>query len=306
MIVDTLCYQTEDSISGDQSDTLNMEQNQKITEPDNTAVRTALWRALHVQVDAKPHVLEDEIGLKLIAPPDDWQQRPDMKFTKRIRASVVARARFIEDLIIQQSEQGVGQYVILGAGLDTFAQRRPTIASKLQIYEIDQPDTLTWKQQRLNELGFGVPEYLHFVPVDFETSSWWEQLLKAGFDTNKPAVVACTGVSLYLTKEAITSTLNQIATLATGSKLAMTFYLPMELLDEEDKPMQEIAEKGARAAGTPFVSFFTPNEILTLAREAGFREAKTISTKDMEQYYFMNRADHLLPASGEVFLLATT
>jgi methyltransferase (TIGR00027 family) len=282
------------------------EQNRKMTEPDNTAVRTALWRALHVQIDAKPYILEDEIGLKLIAPPDNWQQRPDMKFTKRFRASVVARARFVEDLIIDQSKQGISQYVVLGAGLDTFVQRKSGIASKLQVYEIDQPGTLNWKQQRLIELDFGIPEYLHFVPVNFETSSWWEQLLKAGFDISKRAVVACTGVSLYLTREAITSTLKQIAALVPGSKLAMTFYLPAELLDEADKPMQEIAEKGAREAGTPFISFFAPGEILTLALEAGFKEAKTISTKDMEQYYFTNRADNLLPASGEVFLLATT
>ncbi len=226
-----------------------------------------------------------------------------MKYTKRLRASIVARARFIEDLIIEQSKQGIGQYIILGTGLDTFAQRRPDIASKLQIYEIDQPDTLDWKELRLIELGFGVPDYLHFVPVDFETSSWWKQLLNAGFDTGKPAVVACTGVSLYLTKDAITATLKQIATLASGSTLAMTFYLPRELMDEEDKPMQEIAEKGARASGTPFVSFFAPNEILALADEAGFKEAKTVSTKDMEQYYFANRTDDFLPASGEVFLL---
>ena len=281
-----------------------MEQDQKIAEPDNTAVRTALWRALHVQLDAKPPIFEDEIGLKLVAPPDDWQQRPDMKYTKRLRASIIARSRFIEDLVLEQSQHGISQYVILGAGLDTFAQRRPGIASKLQIYEIDQPGTLIWKEQRLVELGFGISEYLHFVPVNFETSSWWERLLKAGFDTSKPAVVACTGVSLYLTKEAIIATLNQIATLARGSKLAMTFYLPIELLDEEDKPMQEIAEKGAHSSGTPFISFFTPGEILELARDAGFKEAKTISTKDMD--YFTNRADHLLPASGEVFLLATT
>jgi methyltransferase (TIGR00027 family) len=165
---------------------------------------------------------------------------------------------------------------------------------------------LAWKQHRLIELDFAIPKYLHFIPVDFETSSWWEELLKAGFDINKPAVVACTGVSLYLTKEAITSTLVKIAKLASGSKLAMTFYLPIELLDEEDKPMQAIAEKGAREAGTPFVSFFASDEILALAQEAGFKEAKTISTKDMEELYFKDRSDNLLPASGEVFLLATT
>lgn len=277
---------------------------QKSIEPDNTAVRTALWRALHVLVDAKPHILEDEIGLKLIAPKDDWKERPDMKFTKRLRASIVARARFIEDLIIDQSEKGITQYVILGAGLDTFAQRRPDIASKLQIYEIDQPDTLNWKQQRLTELGFGMPEYLHFVAVDFDTSSWWEELVKAGFDNQKKAVVVCTGVTLYLTKAAITSTLNHIASLAPGSKLAMTFYLPIELVDKEDQPMQEIAEKGARAAGTPFVSFFAPDKVVTLAHETGFKELKIISTKEMEQLYFADRSDGLVPASGEYFLLA--
>jgi methyltransferase (TIGR00027 family) len=263
---------------------------------------------LHIQVDAKPHILEDEEGLKLIAPDDHWRERPDMhpQFTKRLRASIIARARFIEDLIIEQGKCGIDQYVILGAGLDTFAQRKAGIASKLQVYEIDQPGTQTWKQQRLIELGFGIPRWLHFVSVDFETSSWWEQLLKAGFDTNKPAVVTCTGVSLYLTKEAITSTLNQIATLAPGSTLAMTFYLPMELMDEEDKPLQQIAEKGAREAGTPFLSFFAPNEILNLALNAGFKEAKTISTKDMEQLYFAGRTDDLLPASGEIFLLSKT
>jgi methyltransferase (TIGR00027 family) len=278
----------------------------KAAEPDNTAVRTALWRALHIQVDAKPLILEDEVGLKLIAPNEGWQQRPDMhpEFTKRLRASMVARSRFIEDLIIDQSTQGIGQYIILGAGLDTFAQRRPDIASKLQVYEIDQPDTQTWKQQRLIELGYSVAAWLHFVSVDFETSSWWEKLLKAGFDISKPAVIACTGVTLYLTKEAIADTLRQIATLASGSTLAMTFYLPMELIDEEDKQLQQIAEKGAREAGTPFVSFFAPNEVLTLAHQAGFKEAKIISAKDMETYYFMNRPDKLLPASGELFLLA--
>jgi methyltransferase (TIGR00027 family) len=285
-----------------------MSGEQRKIEPDNTAVRTALWRAIHVQVDAKPHILEDEVGFQLIAPDKDWQQRPDMhpEFTKRLRASIVARARFIEDLIIEQSKKGITQYVILGAGLDSFAQRRPDIANQLQIFEIDQPDTQTWKQRRLVELGFGIPKGLHFVSVNFETASWWEQLLKAGFDINKPAVLTCTGVTLYLTKEAIVSTLIPIATLAPGSTLAMSFYLPMDLLDEEDKFLQQLGEKGAREAGTPFISFFAPNEILALAHEAGFKQAKTISTKDMEQLYFMNRADHLLPASGEVFLLATT
>ena len=279
-----------------------------MAKPDNTAVRTALWRALHVHIDAKPYILEDEIGLKLIAPDEGWQQRPDMhpEFTKRLRASMVARSRFIEDLIIDQSKLGVSQYVILGAGLDTFAQRRADIASKIQLYEIDQPDTQIWKQQRLNELGFGIPVGLHFVSVNFETSSWWEQLLQAGFDINKPVVVACTGVSLYLTKEAITSMLQEIAGLASGSTLTMTFYLPMELIDEEDIALQQISEKGARASGTPFISFFSPEEMLKLARETGFKKVANISRNDLIKSYFVGRTDNLSPASGEEFLIATT
>ena len=137
---------------------------------DSTAVRVALWRALHVQVDPPPHVLEDEIGLRLVAPEDGWRRRPDMDphATRLFRASIVARARFIEDLVVERAGHGVGQYVILGAGLDTFAQRRPEIASSLLVFEVDRPGPQAWKRQRLIELGFGIPEWLRFVPLDLE------------------------------------------------------------------------------------------------------------------------------------------
>lgn len=195
--------------------------DKQMTEPDHTAVRVALWRALHVQVDSPPHVLEDEIGLRLADPEDGWRQRPDMdpESTSGFRASIVARARFIEDLVTEQLGQGVTQYVILGAGLDTFAQRRPEIASRMRVFEVDQPGTQGWKKQRLSELGFDIPEWLRFVPVDFEAGgSWWEQLKTAGFDARRPAVVASTGVTQYLTKDAIVATLRQAATLAPGPR----------------------------------------------------------------------------------------
>lgn len=280
-----------------------MQQSKKNIEPDITAVRTAMWRALHVHLDAKPYIFEDEIGLKLISIEGSWQRKRDTKFAKRFRASIVARARFIEDIISEQITHGIRQYVILGAGLDTFAQRRLDIAPKLQIFEVDQPDTLIWKQQRLIDLKFGVPEYLHFVAGNFQTSSWKEELLNAGFDPSKPAVVVCTGVTLYLAKDAIADMLRQVATFATSSILAITFYLPLEFLDEEDQLLRLSGMTSALKIQTPFVSFFTPNEILALAEEAGLKEAKTISTKEMK--YFTNRPDSLLPASGELFLLAT-
>src|SRR5919106_1392995 len=136
--------------------------HEQVVAPDNTAVRTALWRALHVEVDSPPHVFEDEVGLRLAAPDDGWRSRPDMSpFTPPFRASIVARARFIEDLVAEQAARGVGQYVILGAGLDTFAQRRPELASRLLVFEVDQPGPQEWKRQRLVELGLGAPSRLH-------------------------------------------------------------------------------------------------------------------------------------------------
>jgi methyltransferase (TIGR00027 family) len=116
-------------------------QDKQTAAPDSTAVRVALWRAMHVQADAPPHILDDEIGLQLAAPNDDWCRRPDMDpvGTMPFRASILARARFIEDMVVEQVGHGVGQYVILGAGLDTFAQRMPEIASHLLLFEVDRP-----------------------------------------------------------------------------------------------------------------------------------------------------------------------
>ena len=278
--------------------------------PDSTAARVALWRALHVWSDPPPHVLEDVIGLKLLAPDAGWRSRGDMdpQFTRPFRASIVARARFIEDLVVEQAGRGLDQYVILGAGLDSFAQRRPEIASHLKVFEVDQPGPQAWKRQRLIELGFGVPDWLRFVPVDFEAGgSWRDGLVTAGFDDSKPAIVVSTGVSMYLTKDANAATLREVASLAPGSTLAMTFLLPLEMADPEVRPGLEMAEKGARSSGTPFISFFTPPEILALAHEAGFGEARHVSAADLTERYFMGRTDGLRPPkNAEELLVANT
>jgi methyltransferase (TIGR00027 family) len=283
--------------------------NERTAVPDSTAVRVALWRAMHVQVDVPPHVLEDEIGLRLVHPDDGWRQRPDMdpRATSGYRASVVARARFIEDLVTEEAGHGVAQYVILGAGLDTFAQRRPEIASRLRVFEVDRPGPQAWKRRRLIDLGFGIPEWFRLVSVDFEAGqSWWEKLATAGFDASQTSVMASTGVSMYLTRDANLATLRQIAALARGSTLAMTFILPLELIDPEERPQHEEVYKRARAAGTPFLSFFSPSEMLALAQEAGFSKTWHVSTADLIQRYFTGRADGLQPATGESFLVATT
>jgi methyltransferase (TIGR00027 family) len=276
--------------------------------PDQTAVRTALWRAVHVQADAAPHVLVDEVGLRLADPDPGWRERPDMDptFTSGFRASIVARARFIEDLVTAEADSRVGQYVLLGAGLDTFVQRRPEFSQRLRVFEVDQPGPQAWKRQRLIDVGYGVPGWLRLVPVDFEAgASWWDLLIDAGFSPAAPAVAVSTGVSMYLTKEANAATLRQLAALAPGSTVAMTFMLPLELIDERDRQGMLMAQNGARASGTPFISFFTQDEMLQMAREAGFKDVGHVSGSTLNDRYFAGRDDGLRVSTGEDFLIAS-
>ncbi|QTE00066.1 class I SAM-dependent methyltransferase [Streptomyces cyanogenus] len=275
--------------------------------PDHTAVRTALWRALHLRADPPPHVIEDEIGLRLADPGDDWRSRPDMdeRETRPVRASIAARARFVEDLVAEQAARGVDQYVLLGAGLDTFAQRRPEIAAGLRVFEADRPGPQEWKRRRLTDLGYGVPDWLRLVPVDFE-GDWWGRLLAAGLDPGRPAVVACTGVTMYLTRDAVEASFRQVATLAPGSVLATTFLRPAEDVEPALRPFHQAAERGARAAGTPFLSYFTPPQILDLIRGTGFRDARHIPAEELTRRYFTARPDGLRPSRAEELVLATT
>jgi methyltransferase (TIGR00027 family) len=176
------------------------------------------------------------------------------------------------------------------------------------VFEVDRPAAQAWKRQRLIDLGLGIPPFLRFVPVDFEAGdAWWDQLLASGFDPARPAVVASTGVSMYLTIEAIEATLRQVATLAPRSTLVMSFMLPFELAAPDVRPAIERAAAGARANGTPFISFFTPGEMLAVARQAGFREVHHVSASELAQRYFAGRADGLRPPdNAEELLVART
>ena len=278
------------------------------TEPDSTAARVSLWRAMHVQIDSPPHILEDEIGYKLLAPDESWRNRPDMhpQGTSRFRASILARSRFIEDLVIEQIGLGLDQYVILGAGLDSFAQRKSEVMSRLHLYEVDQPGTQAWKKRRLTELGFELLKNLQFVPFNFElNSSLWHSLSAAGFDKTKATVVSSLGVSMYLTRDAIQKILCEMAGLAAGSKFVMTFMLPIEMTAPEDQFGYQMSIKGALASGTPFISFFAPEEMIDLARQAGFKKVEHLSTASLAPKYFSKRTDNLKPSTGEELLIAS-
>lgn len=274
--------------------------------PDSSAVRIALWRALHVELDAPPHLITDTIGLAMAAPADGWRNRGDMHpmGTRPYRAGIVARTRFVEDLVI---DEGFGQYVLLGAGLDTFAQRHPDLAETVNVFEVDQPNTQAWKRDRLEALGYGVPPSLRLVPVDFEAGDdWWQRLLDHGLDPHARAVVSSSGVSMYITKDATAETLRRLAGLAPGSVVVMTFMLPIEMADPADRPGLEGASRGAKASGTPWISFYEPDEIVALAEACGFTAGEYVSTADIADRYLAGRADGLAAGSGEGILLART
>jgi methyltransferase (TIGR00027 family) len=187
-----------------------------------------------------------------------------------------------------------------------FIEERPD-RPRLRVLEVDQPGPQAWKRQRLIELGYGIPDWLRLVPVDFEANeSWWEGLIAEGFDPGRPAVVVSTGVSMSLSREATATTLRQLAELAPGSTLAMTFLLPPKLVADADRPGLETSRKGARASGTAFVSFYTPEDMLEMAREAGFKDVRHVSGATNAERYFADRTDGLRPSSGEDLLVATT
>jgi methyltransferase (TIGR00027 family) len=279
---------------------------QEVSEPDSTAVRTALWRAMHVELDAPPHVLDDTIGLRLAEPGPDWRSRDDMHpdGTRAFRASMVARARYLDDLVTEHAAAGVGQYVILGAGLDTFAQRHPDIA--VRIFEVDHPGTQEWKRRRLTEEGFPPGDGLRFVPVDFERGeSWPEALLANGFDGSRAAVVSSAGVSMYLTRAATEGTLRQVAALPSGSVLAMTFMLPLDLADPAERAMLEYVEHAAAGSGTPFINHYSPDEMTDMCRTAGFSTVHHVSPDEVSERYFARRTDGLRPPTAERLIVAT-
>lgn len=278
-------------------------------EPDNTAERVALWRALHLEADAPPHVFHDTLGLMLLAPDPQWRDRDDMSaFTRPFRASIVARSRFVEDMVEAEARRGLDQYVILGAGLDTFAQRRPDLASRLTVFEVDRPGPQQYKRRRLSELHLDIPPYLRLVPVDFEAGDvWWERLASQGFNPQAKTLVSSMGVSMYLTREASEGTMQRIAALTTGSLLVMSFMLPIEMTEPDIRPGVLAAAAGAEKNHTPWVSFFTPSDMLALAARAGFKELEHVSADDLNQRYFADRSDGLrLALNSEELLIAKT
>jgi methyltransferase (TIGR00027 family) len=290
--------------------------------PDATAVITALWRAAHLRLDASPHVLEDDIGLRLVRDtdviaaylgpeatvgPDAWLRHPfmDDKF-RRWRASLVARARLVEDIVAEQIDRGCDQYVILGAGLDSFALRRLDLVGRLRVFEVDEPRTQAWKRRRFKELDLAPPATLSFVPVDFERQAWIAEIIKAGFDRAGPAVVSSLGVTQYLSVDAVQAMLGDVARLGPRSLFVCSFVLAPHFIEPDEQAMRAETEARASKLGHPWLSSFPPAEIRGLAERAGFPHVRLVTPEDLAGRYFAGRTDGLRPSSQNAYLIAST
>ncbi|MET9488020.1 SAM-dependent methyltransferase [Nocardia sp. NPDC006630] len=263
--------------------------------PSQTAMMAAAGRAAHLVVDHEPYLFQDTVAAtllgeraaELIAYHREYGDHPVLSGT---RAQVNARSHYTEARL----SAGFTQYVILGAGLDTFAYRSP-LARQVSVYEVDHPATQRWKCELLAAAGIDTTT-AHFVGVDFEHDNLASELTARGFDPTRPALVSWLGVSMYLTAPAITATLAILATFAPGTELIMEYALPPELRDEYGAAYAEFALPATAERGEPWLTFFTPATLTTILTGHGFTVAEHISQRDSVPPTLWHRTDPLHPA----------
>ncbi len=262
--------------------------------PSRTALRVALRRAAHQLYDALPLVLDDPIAVPILGETYGEElrrtpTRPDRPFSVALRAFLVARSRYAEDTLAHAVTQGITQYVLLGAGLDTFAHRNPH--PQLRVFEVDHPATQQWKRDLLQTSGLPTPANLTYAPVDFERESLPEQLRSAGFDPQAPAFFAWLGVVPYLTLEAFRSTIAFIGARPSGSGVVLDYSQPRSALPFLEKLAHDSLAARVQLAGEPFQLFFTPTEIA--AELTHLRNIEDIGSAEINARYFTNRTDDL-------------
>ncbi len=236
--------------------------------PSRTALGVAIRRATHQLYDAEPRVLDDPIAVPLLrktygAALDEAAGTFNERSSLGMRAWMVSRSRFAEDKLAEavgrEGQQGVRQYVLLGAGLDTFAHRNPH--EGVRVFEVDHPATQAWKQWLVAESGLPEVEGVQYVPVDFERQSLAAELEAAGLDRSKPTMFAWLGVVLYLTHPAFRGTLDWIGGFPEGSGVVMDYALPRHALPEAELEGRDLLSARVASIGEPFQLFFTPEEM---------------------------------------------
>ena len=271
---------------------------------------TAAARALYRE-DPQPWVLDDTLALQLAGEAgtsilsmlrDRLSQDELMAFSRW----VCVRSRVAEDLVERALAEGVQQYVILGAGLDSFAYRRVDLLDRLRVFEVDHPASQRWKRQRLEALSIQPPKRLVFAPVDFETQSLTDGLVASGFDVDSRAVFSWIGVTMYLTLDAIQKTLRAVASCAQGSRIVLTYNQPLSALDGFSRTVTGALANALGQAGEPFISLFTPDEARALLTEQGFRDLRDYGPDEARLDFFQGRGNVLIAGAQRVLIGTVT
>jgi methyltransferase (TIGR00027 family) len=262
-----------------------------------TARAVASRRAAHQLFD-RPIVLDDPIAVPLLGPAffADPERHSDPR-SRAFRAFMVARSRYAEDNLAEAVAAGVREYVVLGAGLDTFAYRNPF--AELRVFEVDFPSTQAFKREMLASANISEPANLTFVPLDFEHQTLAAGLAQAGFDSSIPAFFTWLGVIPYLTLAAFRATIDLVAAMPAGSGVVFDYAVT----DDELSPRLRAARKSlasrVAAAGEPFQLFFASARMQNELQSAGFSRIAQVDSSDLNSLYFQNRADGLaLPEEG--------
>jgi methyltransferase (TIGR00027 family) len=259
----------------------------------------AAARAAHLIVDESPVIFADNCAAAVLGQHADeligfHRQHSTHPILSAARGQVICRSRYAEDRIAAAVAAGLRQYVLLGAGLDTFAYRSP-LAAQVRVFEVDHPGTQDWKRSALAAARIGVPPGVVFVPVDLAEDSLADALRAAGFDFSQPAVLSWLGVTMYLARAAIGQTLGVLAQCAPGTELIADYMLPPDLRDEAGNFYTELIMPAAAQRGEPWLSFLAPDEMARLLSEHGFRETRQVRQRDSVPAELWQRADSLRP-----------
>lgn len=266
-------------------------------QPSLTAYRVALSRAAH-QIFDRPPVLEDPVALAIVGKPGVAQVRAaalryHLPPARYLRAFLVARSCVAEEALAEAVRRGVRQYVVLGAGLDTFAYRNPYAATLLRVFEVDHPATQAWKRRQLAAAGIAPPGSLTFVSVDFERETLPQRLASAGFRAAEPAFFSWLGVTMYLSRAAVVGTLGYVASLPAGSGIVLDYAVPPATLSLIPRVVVRAVMQWVAAAGEPWKCFFEPRELALELRALGFRQLDDLRPEQLNARFFSNRADGL-------------
>jgi methyltransferase (TIGR00027 family) len=261
--------------------------------PSYTAFRAAAHRAAHQGVEGG-RVFADPLAVRVLgeAPEVVFAGELDRPATRGLRLFIAARSRFAEDSLAAAVARGVRQYVLLGAGLDTFAHRNPYAAQGLRVFEVDYPATQAWKRARLADAGLASPASLTFVPLDFERQTLAEGLAAAGFDPGAPALFAWLGVIVYLARPAVTQTLGFIAGLPGDAEVVFDYGEPVSAYPPEQQAFQARRVARMAALGEPWLTRFAPDELDAELRGLGYDTIEDLGPMEIaRRFYGVDRAD---------------